>query len=212
MPVKVYGLKAMRPEMKGVIRDLRVTILLEELAIPYERITLDPSKGENKTEAYLKLNPTGKVPTLVDEDFTLFESAAINEYLAEKHKRFIPPAGSREYYLFKQWNYFVLTNLDPQVGRVYAADFFMEKGDTTSTIRALAMEQIVRFLKSLDQQLEKNLYLAGSELTIADFTLTASLTSIRHTNLLGDYPSVQRHFAAMTERASYKKSLAANGS
>ena len=125
--LKIYGAKAFRPELKGVIRDLRPIWMLEELGLKYERISLDPQKGENKTPEYLKLNPTGKVPTLQDGDFTIFESAAICQYLAEKNGRLVPAKGTPDYFTCLQWCYFAVTNIEPQCGRVFAADFFYEK-------------------------------------------------------------------------------------
>ena len=60
--------------------------LLEELKTQYQVINLDLDKFEHKSEEYLKLNPNGKVPTLVDNGFVIWESIAINNYLARKYK------------------------------------------------------------------------------------------------------------------------------
>ena len=60
--------------------------LLEELNVPYENIKVDLMNKEHKADWFLKINPNGKVPALVDEDVTLFESMAINYYLTEKYK------------------------------------------------------------------------------------------------------------------------------
>lgn len=65
MNLKVYGILPAKKELSGITRDIRVKWMLEELNLPYEHIVLDPQKGETKSEFYLKLNPTGKVPTLV---------------------------------------------------------------------------------------------------------------------------------------------------
>lgn len=209
--MQVYGGKAFREELKGIIRDVRVTWLLEELGVPYERISLDPKKGENKTEAYLKLNPTGKVPTLVDGDTVLFESAAICEYLAQKHARFIPATGSKDYYLCKQWAYFVVTNVEPQCGRVFGADIVMEKDETTKEIRKLAAEALPRLLGALDKHFAKNTYFIGESFTIADIFLVTPLRSIEHTTILSDYPNVKRMYETCTKRPAYQKAVARNG-
>src|SRR5258706_15471246 len=59
---------------------------LEELGLPYETMPLDFAKGEHKSAEYLKLNPNGKLPTMVDDGFVVWESLAINYYLMEKQK------------------------------------------------------------------------------------------------------------------------------
>ena len=64
----------------------KVRLLLAHLGIKYERIEVDSNAGDTQTPEFLKINPNGKVPAMVDGDFKLFESMAINLYLAAKHK------------------------------------------------------------------------------------------------------------------------------
>src|SRR5262249_16435341 len=116
--IKIYGAKAFVPALKGIIRDIRPAWMLEELGVPYERISLDAKGGETQKPEYLKLNPFGKVPTLQDGDFSMFESAAICQYLAERHNKFIPEKGTPEYYTCLQWCYFAVTNIEPNCARI----------------------------------------------------------------------------------------------
>ncbi|MBK7961480.1 MAG: glutathione S-transferase [Bdellovibrionales bacterium] len=88
--IKLFGIKPALKELKGITRDFRVSWMLEELNLNYEFVVLDPQKGETQTPEYLKLNPTGKVPTLSDGEFSIFESSAICSYLAHKEKKLIP--------------------------------------------------------------------------------------------------------------------------
>jgi glutathione S-transferase len=71
--------------------------VLEEIGAPYEPVAVDVDAGEQKGEAYRRLNPNGLVPTLVDGDFVVFETAAICQYLCDKHPeaRLGPPADPR---------------------------------------------------------------------------------------------------------------------
>jgi len=207
----LYGAKAFKNELKGVIRDLRPAWLLEELGVPYERVVLDWMKGETKTPEYLKLNPTGKVPTLVDGNMVLFESAAICEYLAEKHKRFIPAVGSEAYYKCRQWNYWNATNVEPLIGRVFAADFFLDKGDYADQFKAGAMEALPRLLNPLNAMLAERAFINGPEFMITDIFVCSAMQSIKHTTILNDYPNLQRYLATCTARPAFKRASAANG-
>src|SRR5947209_2974309 len=77
-------------------RSNRPRWMLEELGVPYQLARLDPKKGENQTPDYLAINPTGKVPALVDGEVKMFESAAIVAYLGDKFadRKLAPPVGS----------------------------------------------------------------------------------------------------------------------
>src|SRR3984885_1653082 len=68
----------------------KISIALEEMGLPYELRVIDFATNEQKSDWYLKLNPNGRIPTLVDDGFALFESGAILIYLAEKTGRFMP--------------------------------------------------------------------------------------------------------------------------
>src|SRR5687768_2672078 len=91
--LKIYGAKAPWPFLKGVIRDIRPVWLMEELGEPYERISLDPMKGETRSEAYLAINPFGKIPALQDNELSLFQSSTVCVYLADKFQKWIPRVG-----------------------------------------------------------------------------------------------------------------------
>lgn len=209
--IKLYGAKAFKEELKGAIRDIRPAWLLNELELPFERISLDPTKGENKTPEYLSLNPTGKVPTLVDGEFSIFESAAICEYLAEKHNRFMPKPGTPEYYQCKQWNYWVATNIEPLCSRIFGADFFMEQGQTTSEIRKAALETLPRFLTPLNLMLAQQPYFMGTEFMLPDIFLTCALHTLRHTSVMSEYSNVKRHYQLCLSRPACQKALSSNG-
>lgn len=209
--VRLYGAKAFKEQLKGAIRDLRPAWVLNELNLPYERIALDPVKGENKTPEYLKLNPTGKVPTLVDGDFVLFESAAICEYLAEKHGRLIPKPGTNENYKCRQWNYWVATNVEPLCGRIFGADFFLDPGATTDEIRKMAVESLPRFTTTLNTMLAQQNFIMGSEFMLPDIFLTCALYTLRHTPIIRDYPNLLRHYETCMARPAFQKALSQNG-
>lgn len=210
--IKIYAASSSKPFLKGGIRDLRPTWLLLELDLPFERIPLDGKKGENKTPEYLALNPTGKVPTMIDGNLVLFESHAICEYIAEKSMRYIPRIGTEEYYKCRQWNYWFATNLEPLFGRVFAADFTLQPGPTTDEIRQSSLEAMPRFLNVLNEHLSRQSYMLGDAFMVTDIFPICTFFILRHREILKDYPYLQRYFEICTGRPAFQNALALNGS
>ncbi len=152
----------------------KVSIALEMMGIQYDAHTIDIRKGEQFSEDFLKINPNGKIPAIVDpigdagNPLAIMESGAILLYLAEKTGQFLPKAiGSRSRVL--QWLFFQVGGVGPMFGQfghftVYAKD----KGDLSYPIERYTNE-VKRLLKVLDNQLAKTAFLAGDEISIADF-------------------------------------------
>lgn len=208
--LKIYGAKAIHPELKGVIRDIRVLWMAEELKIPYEHIVIDPAKGETKQESYLKLNPFGKVPTIIDEDFVLFESGAITFYLAEKYGKLMPTEGEARA-LCQQWAFCAVTNIEPQAGRIFGADHFMEKGTVASEVRKMAIGVLERFLPTLQNMFSKQQFIANNEFSVADILLVTSLRSIFKTEVLNPYPAVKSYMERLMARPAFQVADKKNG-
>ena len=96
-------------------RSIRPRWLLEEVGAPYELARLSLEQGDNKTPDYLRLNPNGRVPTLVDGDLVLYESAAIVQHLADRfaEKRLAPPIGTPARGLYYQWIHYTMSEIEP---------------------------------------------------------------------------------------------------
>ncbi|ELS04870.1 glutathione S-transferase [Xenococcus sp. PCC 7305] len=146
-------------------------IFLEEAAIDYEMTYIDFAKKEQKSEWYLKLNPNGRIPTIIDrsnDDFVVFESGAILWYLAEKYDKFLPKnAKARSQTL--QWLMFQMGGIGPMMGQ---AMYFQRIAEPQGHRDDFAIKRYVsesrRLLEVLDKQLEGQAYLVGDEFTIAD--------------------------------------------
>src|SRR5438270_6160779 len=93
----------------------KVALCLEEMALPYEIVPVDTRKGEQHKPEFLKINPNGKVPAIVDGDATVFDSNAILLYLAEKTGKFLPAPTARGELL--SWLMFVATGVGPYSGQ-----------------------------------------------------------------------------------------------
>lgn len=94
---------------------MKVALLLEELGLPYEAIPVDTRKGEQHSSAFKALNPNAKVPVIVDEATTVFDSSAILLYLAEKTGQFLPDPQDRGAML--SWLMFVASGVGPFTGQ-----------------------------------------------------------------------------------------------
>ena len=146
----------------------KVSILLEELGVPYVVHAVDLMKGEQRTPAYVALNPNGRIPTLVDRDngdFAIFESGAILLYLAEKHGRFLPadPNGRS---VAVQWLMFQMGGLGPMQGQ--ANVFFRYFPEKIQPAIDRYQNETRRLYTVLDARLKTSPWLAGENYSIAD--------------------------------------------
>ncbi len=182
--------------------------LMEELGVPYEVKILDMAKGENKTPEYLKLNPNGKIPTLVDDGFVLWESMAINYYLLEKYEGvWLVGTTAQEHAQVNQWNFWFLIHLyeafHPLVMQVYR-----KLPDSEATKRSHE-ELLPRYLKVLEDHLSNKEYMVLERFTLADLTGISVVKSAAFVNYdLGAYPHIRAWMEQVMARPAYQKLLA----
>ena len=145
----------------------KVSIMLEELGIPYKLTPISLSKGEQKENWYMKLNPNGRIPTIVDHDngdFTVFESGAILIYLAEKFGKFMPK-DVKGRSLVIQWLMFQMGGIGPMMGQ--ANVFYRYAPEQIPYAIGRYQRESRRLLEVLDTRLKDNEFLAG-DYSIAD--------------------------------------------
>jgi GSH-dependent disulfide-bond oxidoreductase len=166
---------------------VKVSIMLEEIGLPYEPHTIDIGKNETFTSEYLSLNPNGKIPAIIDPDgpggapLGLFESGAILQYLAEKTGMLLPADAARRYQTI-QWVHFQMSAIGPMFGQVGYFHKFAgrEIADKRPLQRYVAESK--RLLGVLERQLDGRQWIMGEEYTIADISM---LGWVR--NLIGFY-------------------------
>ena len=146
-------------------------IFLEEAGVPYDLTFIDFSKKEQKDPEYMKLNPNGRIPTIVDRsngDFTVFESGSILWYLAEKYGQFLPiEPNARSETL--QWLMFQMGGIGPMMGQaMYFQRIAAPNGHEEPFSIKRYVDESRRLLEVLDTRLEGREWLAGEEYTIAD--------------------------------------------
>ncbi|BAZ38230.1 glutathione S-transferase-like protein [Calothrix sp. NIES-4101] len=172
----------------------RATIVkwyLEELAIAYEFIMLDMQASEHRQDAFLQINPFGKVPAIVEDDgWHLWESGAILMYLAEKYAK--TPLSLAKRAELNQWIIFANATLGPGI--------FVE---------ANREREMPRLLTTLNSILEQQSYLVDNEFSIADVAVGSLLCYIPLMLKLdlSPYPAVLDYMKRMTERSAFQKTL-----
>jgi GSH-dependent disulfide-bond oxidoreductase len=166
---------------------VKVSIMLEEIGLPYEPHLIDIGKNETWTEEFLSLNPNGKIPAIIDPNgpdgkpLGLFESGAILLYLAEKSGQLLPQDTARRYETI-QWVFFQMAAVGPMFGQL--GFFHKFAGREIEDKRPLERyrAESKRLLGVLEKRLEGRQWIMGDEYTIADISL---LGWVR--NLIGFY-------------------------
>ncbi len=166
---------------------VKVSILLEELGLPYEAHLVDIGKDETWTPEFLSLNPNGKIPAIIDPDgpggkpLPLFESGAILVYLAEKTGRFLPADPAARYETL-QWVFFQMAAIGPMFGQLGFFHRFAGREYEDKRPRDRYVAESKRLLGVLEGRLEGRDWIMGADYTIADIAI---LGWVR--NLIGFY-------------------------
>ena len=146
---------------------MKVAMLLEELGVLYEPVPVDPRKGEQFASDYLAINPNAKVPAIIDDGATVFDSNAILLYLAEKTGRFLPAPEQRGELL--SWLMFVATGVGPYSGQAVHFRHFAPDNQEYGVNRYDF--EVERHYRIVDERLGKQRYMLGSDYTIVDMAL-----------------------------------------
>lgn len=173
---------------------MKVALLLEELALPYEPIPVDTRKGEQFATEFLAVNPNGKVPAIIDGDTTVFDSNAILLYLAEKTGRFLPEPKISHRGELLSWLMFVASGIGPYSGQaVHFRHYAPEPKEYAVNRYDFEVE---RHYRILDARLGNQHYMVGSSYTIIDMALWGWARLIPHVmgnpEVWSSFPNVKR--------------------
>lgn len=192
----------------GTPNGQKIPIMLEELGIPYNVKKIDITKGEQKTPEFLKINPNGKIPALVDEGVVIFESVAILIYLAEKYKKFLPASGPERYAVL-EWALFQAAGVGPMLGQFGHFKVFAKEKIPYAIERYQA--EAHRLFEVLETQLSKNKFLAGETYSIADITtfpwIRAFEVFYKESIDAAKFPSLKRWMKEVGDRPAVRKGL-----
>ncbi|MFO1406657.1 MAG: glutathione S-transferase N-terminal domain-containing protein [Steroidobacteraceae bacterium] len=185
----------------------KISIALEELGLPYEMKVLELAKLEQRRPEYLRLNPNGRIPTIVDHDrndFVVFESGAILVYLAEKTGRLMP-ADVEGRSAVMQWLMFQMGGIGPMMGQ--ANVFFRYLPEKIPVAIDRYQGEVRRLFEVLDRRLADHEYLAG-DYSIADIANWAWVRTYRWSGVsLEGLPHLERWKSQLAERPSHQRGI-----
>ena len=191
----------------------KVSIMLEELALPYQVFEVNIGKGEQHRPEFLALSPNNRIPAIIDpqgpggQRFQLFESGAILIYLAEKTDSELFPQSGQERAQTLQWLMWQMGGVGPMFGQAH--HFLFNPKEVVPYGQQRYHDETLRLYGVMDRRLEVADYLAGEIYTIADIATYPWVARFeRHQVELESFPNVQRWFNTISAREAVKKGMA----
>jgi glutathione S-transferase len=196
--IKLYG--------SARSRAARCLWMLEELEQPYEHLDLVGLHAADALQTVTRVNPIGKVPALEDGEIKLFESMAINLYLAGKYGGPLWPSDVGDRGRATSWSIWGMTEMEPPLAQLFL-ERVMRKGDERDQQNeARALDTLKRPLDALEQHLNGRHYLLGEKFNVADLNLASVLTLMNRAKYdLQKYPNTDRWRQACYDRPAYRK-------
>lgn len=178
-------------------RALRCLWMLEELGIPYTQVPTNFATGDTRTAEFLRINPNGHVPALVDGDVTLCESLAINLYLARRYGQALWPTNVGDEGRVYQWSLWAMTELEEPLITCLFQRVILPEAQRDAQKAADAETRAGKPLRVLDAALADRPYLLGDTFSVADVNVAGVGSWIKLARL---DMSALPHVAAWLER------------
>lgn len=190
----------------------RTLATIYQLNLPVELQAVQFGEPLMKSPEFLKMNPNGAIPLLQDGDFSLWESLAIMQYLAEKAGSDLYPKELKARAEVNRWNFWSAYHLAPATG-TFVWENLLKKmfnmGEPDANALKKSTEDFHKYAKVLDQQLVGRKYITGDTLTLADFTIASNLMYAKESQLpWNDYGYIKAWYERMEDLDSWKKSQA----
>ena len=198
-----------------------VRIVLEELALPYEALEVDRTQGAQRSAAFLRYNPQGLLPVLVDpaQDEPLFETAAILLHLADTHQALQPPPAARGRLL--KWLFFLSNTLHADLRSLFYSERYVATEDAIASLRTALHRRVTEHCALLEAEITRHQgpYLLGAHVGVCDFYIAACIRWAQlypHGNALpsaqlAQYPRLMAMLRALEQRPSVQKAYALEG-
>jgi glutathione S-transferase len=185
----------------GPTRSIRARWTLQELGVDFEPITVNLVAGEHRRPEFLRINPAGKLPVLVDGDLTLTESVAIVLYLAEKHpEKSLLPTSLEGRAQVNRWLLFAATELEQPLWRISRHTALYPEEKRLPAEISLARQDFKDMATVLERHLQGRQFVVGDRVTVADFVTAYTLDWGGEARLLDDFPVLRRYMERMYER------------
>jgi glutathione S-transferase len=191
-------------------RSIRARWTLQELGVEFEPITVNLAAGEHHRPEFLKINPAGKVPVLIDGDLVLTESVAIVMYLAEKYRdRALLPTDQQQRAELNRWLLFTATELEQPLWRIARHTFLYPECDRLPADVTLAGKEFRAMAAIAEQHMQQRKFVVGDGVTVADFVLAYTLDWGNEAGLLDHCPKLLAYMEEMYARPHAPPRIAA---
>jgi glutathione S-transferase len=184
-------------------RTFRVIWLANEINLPYQHVpvTHDVSDAQCKESWFLALSPNGRIPVIDDDGFVMWESAAINLYLAEKYKGPLYPNSLQGRGRMLQWTFFVSNHVEPPLIDLYHNRVLYPPEQRNAGVADSAEKELRESLVILEQELARNHFFAEQQWGMADFMVASVLYLLTRINIdLTAYPKLDAWLVASINR------------
>jgi len=182
-----------KPRLYGISgsRALRSIWMMEELGIDYEHIPTNFNE-ESKQPEYLAINPNGRIPALVDGDTVLFESMAINLYLAKTYGKDLYPSDPVDEAKTWQWSVWGISEIEPLQMQIVVQKMFVPEDKRNPKVIDRAEKGLMRPFKVLNDVLAETGYLLGDRFTVADLNLSSVMLLIDQMQFdFAEFPNIR---------------------
>lgn len=200
--ITIYGIPASRA--------CRPLWMLEELDLDYQNVPTHFVTGETRAPEYLKLNPNGHIPTMVDGDLVLWESMAINLYLARTYGQgTLWPASEADQARAVQWCVWLMTEVEDLLVTAMVHRAFLPEDKRDLALADKNEKRLAKPFGVLDAHLDGKGFVVGDRVSVADISAAAviSWTSLAKIDLT-PYPNLQRWLEACTARPAAQRVFA----
>ena len=190
-------------------RSMRVIWLCEELGLSYEIVPVDFSAAYRSTPEWRALSPTGKVPAMEDDGFSMFESGAMVDYILERYGegRLRPTQGTEESAHYRQWCWFAEATLARPLGDIVHHTLLKPEAERIPAVAEDARQRALVCIDALETHLEGREYLVG-DFTAADIMMGYSLALAARVGVLEEHhPQVSKYLGRLEERPGFSKGL-----
>src|SRR5690348_1894515 len=196
MALTIYG--------SPVSRTFRVLWMASELGLQYEHVPLEPRTGDTRKPDYLKINPNGHVPSIKDGDLVLWESLAINLYLAKKHGGPLAPANLAEEGKALTWSMWAMTELEDNVVTLVQNALMPPERKPDPARIERAQDGVKAPLGVLDAVLAQSQFLLGNRFTVADLNVAGVVAGLGVAKFeLAPWPKVAAWLGTCTGRKAF---------